>query len=399
MIMLKFEEALKKIFEIETFIDCEEIHIKNSFGRVVAEDVFTDRMFPDVQKSAVDGYAVCGGNLDRFKLVKTSGITDIPGSISVGEAVFVMTGGMVPEGAVAVLRVEDCMVENNFIFYNKKINPGENINQIGEESKKGELIVKKGTIVNERVFSALAYAGVKKLNVFCLPKVAFFTTGDEILNIDDEYRPGFIFDTNRYIFEKAAKRLGIDVYFYKNIKDNEESISKAIHELSKNYDILVTSGGISMGKYDFVKKVLNEQNYEVLINKTSIKPGSPLMVAQGEKSVIFGLPGYPAAFLTNMFLYLIPFLKKSMGVADYGHKFLKGVLKGKMHSRKTADYFNRAIVKVHSGRFEVFDANSQKTSHFLNFANCNGLFRIPEGVGDVDEGFEGDLLLFDLELS
>jgi molybdopterin molybdotransferase len=397
--MLKFEEALKKIFEIETFIDCEEIHIKNSFGRVVAEDVFTDRMFPDVQKSAVDGYAVCGGNLDRFKLVKTSGITDIPGSISVGEAVFVMTGGMVPEGAVAVLRVEDCMVENNFIFYNKKINPGENINQIGEESKKGELIVKKGTIVNERVFSALAYAGVKKLNVFCLPKVAFFTTGDEILNIDDEYRPGFIFNTNRYIFEKVAKKLGIEVIFYGNIKDDEKNISDVLDKLSENYRVIVTSGGISMGKYDFVKKILNGQGYDVIINRTSIKPGSPLMVAKNKKSVIFGLPGYPAAFLTNMFLYLIPFLKKSMGRKDFDHKFLKSKLKGSMHSRANSDYFNRAIVELSNGKLFVYDANSQKTSHFLNFANCNGLFRIPEGVGDVDEGFEGDLLLFDLELS
>lgn len=396
--MLKFEEAKNKILSLAENTNFEEIELSESFNRVLAQDIFATRDFPDRKKSAVDGFAV-NGKLKHFKLAGVYSITEEVKNLSDSEAVFVMTGGVVPDNADAVLRVEDCEVSDGVIGYEKAIKTGENISKIGEEILSGKLIAEKGSVINERLFPVLVYAGVKKVRVYRLPKIAFFTTGDEILNLEDEYNPGYIFNTNRYIFEKAALKLGLDLFFYKNVKDDETGVGDAIKMLSNDYDIIVTSGGISMGKYDFVKKVLSEQNYEIIVNKTSIKPGSPLMVAKGEKSFIFGLPGYPAAFLTNMFLYLIPFLKKFMGRKDYDNRFIKGVLKTEMHSGINADCFNRAVVKHEDGRFCVYDAGSQKTSHFLNFAGCDGLFRIPEGIGDISEGFVGDLILFDLELS
>jgi molybdopterin molybdotransferase len=399
--MLKFEEA-KKIILNNANLGLQEtsVELKNSIGMVLSRDIYSNRNFPDLYKSAVDGLAVKGENLTEYKIVNTYTIVDsVDITLGDGEAVFVMTGGVVPKNADAVLRIEDCEVLANKIRFNKAFKKKENINEVGEEAAKGEVIAKANTQINEILFSVLAYAGVSKIDVFEKPKVAFFTTGDEILEIGSKYKPGYIYNTNRYIFETVVHRLGVDAYFYGNIKDNEEEISNTLKKLSKNYDIIATSGGISMGKYDFVKKILNKQNYEIIVNKTSIKPGSPLMVAKSETSVIFGLPGYPSAFLTNFFLYFIPYLKKAMKREDFDHKFVKGVLKSKMHSKKSADYFNRAVVKVEDGNFSVYSPNSQKTSHFLNFAHCSGLFRLKEGVGDVEEGFSGELLLFDLELS
>lgn len=399
--MLKFEEA-KKIILSNTNFNLQEtsVELKNGLGMVLSKDIYTNRNFPDLYKSAVDGFAVKGENLTEYKVIKTYAIADhVDITLKDGDAVFVMTGGVVPENSDAVLRIEDCEVLNNKIRFNKTFKKRENINEVGEEAVKGEIIAKANTHINEILFSVLAYAGVSKIDVFEKPKVAFFTTGDELLDIGYKYKPGYIYNTNRYIFETALNRLGVDTHFYGNIKDNEEEISSTLKKLSKNYDIIATSGGVSMGKYDFVKKILNEQNYEIIVNKTAIKPGSPLMVAKSEKSVIFGLPGYPSAFLTNFFLYFIPYLKKAMKREDFDHKFVKGVLKSKMHSKKGADYFNPAIVKLEDGNFNVYSPKSQKTSHFLNFAHCCGLFRLNEEVDDVEEEFIGELLLFDLELS
>jgi molybdopterin molybdotransferase len=399
--MLKFEEA-KKIILSNTNFNLQEtsVELKNGLGMVLSKDIYTNRNFPDLYKSAVDGFAVKGENLTEYKVIKTYAIADhVDITLKDGDAVFVMTGGVVPENSDAVLRIEDCEVLNNKIRFNNTFKKRENINEVGEEAVKGEIIAKANTHINEILFSVLAYAGVSKIDVFEKPKVAFFTTGDELLDIGYKYKPGYIYNTNRYIFETALNRLGVDTHFYGNIKDNEEEISSTLKKLSKNYDIIATSGGVSMGKYDFVKKILNEQNYEIIVNKTAIKPGSPLMVAKSEKSVIFGLPGYPSAFLTNFFLYFIPYLKKAMKREDFDHKFVKGVLKSKMHSKKGADYFNPAIVKLEDGNFNVYSPKSQKTSHFLNFAHCCGLFRLNEEVDDVEEEFIGELLLFDLELS
>jgi len=395
MRMLGYEEALKVILSVCDTKSVEYVKMQDSFYRVLAEDIYTNRDYPDVLKSAVDGFAIKGDKEKTYKVKKViAPADDVSVTLGEQEAVFVMTGGVVPENADAIIRVEDTEYDGQKVIVKSGFKKGQNINGIGEEKKEGELILKKGTLIKENVFSVLAYLGIDKVPVYKNPKIGVFTTGSELLEVGEKYIKGRVYNTNRYILESVLKKFGLEFEFLGNLTDNKKNVEEFFEKYLEKFDILISSGGISMGKYDYVKQVLNEK-FDIIVNKTKIKPGSPLIVAKSGKSVIFGMPGYPAAFFTNMILYLIPYLKKKMGRRDFMNKFVKTKLKNSMHSREKSDYFNRAITIVQDGCFISYDASSQKTSHFINFAECNSLVRIPTSVGDVKEGEILDCLLFD----
>ncbi|WP_246798613.1 molybdopterin molybdotransferase MoeA [Deferribacter autotrophicus] len=397
--MLNFEVAKEIILSNAETLPEMTISVNESFGFVLSEDIITDRDFPDTKKSAVDGFAVKLSDGNQYKIVRTIA----PGELvelrlEKGETVFVMTGAVVPDDADAVVRVEDCEVKGDWLTVHCSVRIGDNINQVGEEKRAGEKVIEKGSIIDERVYPVLFYLGLKKVKVFKKPKVGIFTTGDELLDIGSEYKKGFVFNTNRYIVESVLRKLNIPFEYYGNVKDDEIAVSRALKEMSEKYDVLISSGGISMGKYDYIKKILNEESYEILVNKTRIKPGSPLMVAKNKKCVIFGMPGYPAAFFTNLVLYFLPYIKKVTGKKDYDHNFVKVELGSDMHSREKSDYFNRANIMLENGKYIAYDLDSQKTSHFINFVNCNGLVRIPQGVGNVEKGYIAEAILFEKEM-
>ncbi|MGA1847454.1 molybdopterin molybdotransferase MoeA [Deferribacter abyssi] len=397
--MINFEVAKQIILDNARTLSDITINVEESFGYVLAEDIVTDRDFPDTKKSAVDGFAIKLSDRNQYKIIRTI----VPGELvriklKKGTAVFVMTGAVVPENADAVVRVEDCDSKGDLLSIHCHVKVGDNINQIGEEKKVGEKVIKKGSIIDERVYPVLFYLGLKKVKVFQKPKVGIFTTGDELLDIGSEYKKGFVFNTNRYIVESVLRKLNISFDYYGNIKDDEIAVSRALKDMFERYDILISSGGVSMGKYDYIKKLLNEENYEILINRTKIKPGSPLIVAKNKKSIIFGMPGYPTAFFTNLLLYFLPYIKKTVGRKDFNHNFVKVELGSDMHSKEKSDYFNRANIVFENGKYIAYGLDSQKTSHFINFANCNGLVRIPQGVGNVNKGYIAEAILFEKEI-
>ncbi|MDY6821604.1 MAG: molybdopterin molybdotransferase MoeA [Deferribacterota bacterium] len=393
--MLEYEEALNVLIDNAQILDKENVKTKESFRRVLAEDLYTDYPFPDHKKSAVDGYAVKFPVKKEYTIIGES----VPGKLydyilDEGETIFVMTGGAVPQNTDAVIRIEDTKkYSGNKIIINKYPNKGENVNQIGEEISKNTLFAKKGCFLENLAFSAICYSGKKEINVYKKPQIGLFITGNEIIEPGDDYIEGSVYNTNRYITQSLLGNLPIDIKYLGNFSDNEERISDLIKDNSIKFDILISSGGISMGKYDFVKKVLLNNNYDILINKTAIKPGSPLIAAKNNGCTIFGMPGYPSAFATNFILYLLPFIRKSCGFTKYNNRIVKGKLGTPMHSRRGVNYFNRAVVRYEGDAFVAYDPGSQKTSHFLNFINVNGLVRLDKDVGDLDKRSVVDIIL------
>ncbi|AEI15861.1 molybdenum cofactor synthesis domain protein [Flexistipes sinusarabici DSM 4947] len=384
--MHKYEEALKILSNISLNFKTERVAVNEAFNRALAEDLYTDFPFPDCRKSAVDGYAIVIWDKMEYTIKGESVPGDLRNAdIQAGECIFVMTGGIVPDNTDAVVRVEDVEEENDHILLNRKPEKGVNINLAGEEFSENTLFAEHGKLLDELAFPALCYSGKKEVKVYKKPKIGVFVTGDEILEPGDDYKRGHVFNTNRYILHSLLGHLPADIHYLGRFNDDEEDIAEVL-EKSDEYDILVSSGGVSMGKYDFVKKILQEYDYEIIINKTAIKPGSPLMVARNENCTIFGMPGYPAAFATNLILYLLPFVRKSCGIKNFENNIVKGKLRTSMRSRINALYFNRAIVKIEDGEPVAYDPGSQKTSHFLNFFNVNGLVMLDENVGSLEKG-------------
>jgi molybdopterin molybdotransferase len=386
--METYENALKKLFNLEFKQDVEIVYTKNSLNRVLSKDVLLENNYPDTLKSAVDGYALRFHESEYYELmeedVAAGKLHDL--KLNKGEAIFIMTGGIVPESADAVVRVEDCECYGSHLFVKNKIDKNENINGIGEEAEKGYIIAEKGDLIKDTIFPTLFYGGVSKVEVYKKIKIGVLITGDEIIEVDDGFQKGQVFNTNKYIIESLLSDLPVEIFYENKIEDNEDDTFKTLEIMMDKYDVVVTSGGISMGKFDYVKKVFNEKKFNILINKTKIKPGSPLMVAEKKNVFFFGMPGYPAAFTTNLILYLKPFIKKICGFKNFENKFIKAKLKTSMKSRKGIDYFNRGFAIVDDGEYFVYDLNSQKTSHYLNFAKANCLVYLNEDLSKVAEG-------------
>jgi len=384
--MHKYEEAIEILSDISLNLPTERVAVNDAFNRVLAEDLYTDFPFPDCRKSAVDGYALVTWDKKEYTIKGESVPGDLKGAeLQKGEGIFVMTGGIVPDNADVVVRVEDVVEENDQIWLNRKPEKGISINLAGEEFPDNTLFGGKGSLLDSLAYPALCYSGKNDVNVYKKPKIGVFVTGDEILEPGDDYKKGHVFNTNRYILQSLLNHLPAGVEYLGRFDDNEDDIAEVL-EKSDEYNILVSSGGVSMGKYDFVKKILHEYNYEMIINKTAIKPGSPLMIAGDEDCTIFGMPGYPAAFATNLILYLLPFVRKSCGIKNFENNIIKGKLGTSMRSRINVLYFNRAVVKIENGEPVAYDPGSQKTSHFLNFFNVNGLVMMDENVGTLEKG-------------
>lgn len=388
-------EARELLYSSFETPETEKISVRESYGRILAEEIKTERDYPDTRKSAVDGYAHIPGHKEYKLLGETGAGRKGPESIDGQETVFVMTGATVPEGALTVARVEDCSDTDGIITI-PEMGAGENINNVGEECSKGTLVAEKGSVITKGLFPVLFYLGKSEIEVYKKPKIGIFVTGDEILEVEDDYRKGMVFNTNKYILESFFNRFGFDYEYYGHVKDNREDVARAFDEMSSKYDIIISSGGISMGKYDFVKDVFKSFDYDIIFERTRIRPGSPLMLAKKSGCTFIGMPGYPAAFTTNLLFYVLPTIRKAYGEADNEFKVVNAIMRNDTRAKEGRFEMNRAVVDVEDGIFYASDAGTQKTSHFNSFASVNGLLLLDENTGSLKKGDQVKVLLFDI---
>lgn len=377
--------AKEILFSMLNTAGTETVSVTESFGRVLAEDISAPRDFPDRRKSAVDGYAHIIGHSEYRLIGETGAGRQGAESISGNETVFVMTGGNVPDGADAVARVEDCTETDGAVSIgvHKK---GDNINNIAEENAKGDIIAEKGAVIRKGLYPVLYYIGKHEVEVYKRPKIGIFVTGDEILEVGDDYKEGFVYNTNKYILESFFRDAGFDFYYAGHVKDSKDDVEQAFKKMSEEFDIIISSGGISMGKYDYVKEVFTTCGYDVLFQRTMIKPGSPLMAAKKDGCFFIGMPGYPAAFLTNLIFYVLPALKKAYGYSSYENEPMNVVMGSATSSKEGRFDINRAVVRVENGILTAYDAGTQKTSHFNSFAGVNALLLLDEKTGKLKPG-------------
>ncbi|MEL5897853.1 gephyrin-like molybdotransferase Glp [Clostridium sporogenes] len=327
--VVSVEEARKRL--IDNFpnfkLKVEEVEILNSVDRVLAQDVLSDVDVPQFSRSTVDGYAINSLDshgasesmptfLDLIGEVRMGEKTDIV--VSSGMAVYVPTGGMLPEGADAVVMIEHVeKLDEDTIAVYKPVSNGENLILKGDDIRNGEASLTKGQKVRPQDIGVMAAIGIFKVKVYCKPKFYIISTGDEIIDIYEKLEMGKIRDINGYTLYSMIEKLGGEIVEKVIVKDNFDLLAKEVEKGIRLSDIVLISGGSSVGTRDYTYDVINSfKGKGVFVHGISIKPGKPTLIGEAEGKAVFGLPGHPVSSIIVFKAIVEHFVKSIMGIKE-----------------------------------------------------------------------------------
>jgi len=316
--LIQLDEALSlALAHVSQINRSERVHILQSAGRVSAEDVVSDLNVPPFTRSAMDGYAVRArdtfgaSKLKPMKLMRRgvvfAGLTP-KRPLSKGDCVEIATGAMLPRGADAVVMVEDTELQGDRVLITESVYPGQNVSKKGEDIALGSKVISRGELLNPSKIGALAAVGKKTVRVFSKPLVAVVPTGDEIAEIGERLRPGQVYNVNSYTLSSVVWANGGDVRMLKIVSDSLNDLERVVKD-NDDCDMLVFSGGSSVGERDVMLDVL-KKNGKVVFHGVAIKPGKPTLFGVLGRQLVFGMPGYPTACLSNAYILLAPVLRK-----------------------------------------------------------------------------------------
>jgi len=392
--------SLKEAFEIIENIlkpmDYEKCNLSEANGYIIAKDVTSDIDVPHFRKSAMDGFAVIAEDTfgasntkpKQLKIIESVTAGVVPQKdVSAGKCIEITTGAPMPGSSNAVLMVEYTEKTNNGLVYYKPCAPGENVIGIGSDIKKGSLLFSKGTKLNPRYLGVLSAAGIKEIEVRKFPTLAYFSTGNEILKTDEKLVPGKVFDINTQTIVGLLKENKCDVEFLGIVKDDLETIKKTILSRINDVDIVLLSGGSSLGGEDFMVEAV-EQLGKVHVHGIAAKPGKPVLIGEVRGKLVLGLPGYPTSALSNTYSLVLPVIYRMMG----------SVYK----SANTNAELSRKIAST-IGRFEFLPVQLDNdlakpvmkgSSAITTLANADGYICIDENTEVLERGEKVEVFLF-----
>jgi molybdopterin molybdotransferase len=318
--MISSQEAVSKILSRRLIMSVEEIDLKYSCGRILAEDVFADIDQPPFDRVAMDGIAINQSRLKHSKAFKIVGIVSAGESSSrlpSGDVCLeIMTGAALPDGADMVIPYECIELEKGFaVIKVDQKHLSSNIHPKGNDYRRGDKVLEKGSVIKAPIAALLASVGKGRVMVQSLPKVRIISTGDELVDIDTKPEPFQIrWSNGMSLFHELVSHGNCEAIILK-VRDNEEEIRSAILDALKQSDVLLFTGGVSAGKFDFVPKLLKECHVNQVFHKVAQRPGKPLWFGEtDEGKFVFGLPGNPVSCLVNLRRFVIPFLDQAEGV-------------------------------------------------------------------------------------
>lgn len=300
----------------------EKVALQSATGRVLEENITSPIDVPSHTNSAVDGFAVNSQELPGKGDTKELPVKGIivagkphPEALSPGTALRIMTGAKIPKGADTVIMQEHVDFQNGAIRLDDRHNPGQNVRQAGEDIQKGAVILKAGKQLTPADIGLIASLGQGEVTVKRLPRVTIFSTGDEIHSIGQQLADGGIYDSNRYTLAAALNRLNINLIDMGIIADDKQKLLDTFSSAAEKSDVIITSGGVSVGEADYTKEVLTELG-SVKFWKVAIKPGRPIAFGKIGPATFFGLPGNPVAVMVTYYQFVLPTLQKIMGITD-----------------------------------------------------------------------------------
>lgn len=364
----KAKEILKQ--NIEKASEIEEIDIDDAYNRVLAEDVLAKFNNPPYPKSAMDGYAVSSKDSDKLSKKKIIG-TNYAGDCNdfdyeENTCVRIMTGAFVPKCYDAIVKQEDCDVFDDYIEIKETYKPFDYYIKEGEDVKKNDLLIPKNTRISSVNLSILASNGYAKVKVYRKLKVALLSTGSELLYPGEEYKPGKIYSSTTFTLKSILKNSGVEVVEQKNCLDDEDSIIREIKNLTPKSDVIITTGGVSVGDKDLMESCMGKIG-EVLFHRIAMKPGTPVMASKVDGKIVLSCSGSPFAAFCNFEVLFWDLYNKYYGLNV--KQFEKGkVVKGSMKTSRLQRYV-RCFVK--DSEITIFDKH--KNSMLQDLTNCNAL--------------------------
>jgi len=296
----------------------ERLSVRAALGRVLAEDVVSPLNVPAHDNSAMDGYAVRCVDLkgDGEASLKVTGTAfagaPFQGTVKAGECVRIMTGGVVPAGADTIVMQEHVKAVQDRVTIGPGQTKGQNLRRAGEDLTAGQIALKRGLLLRPADVGLVASLGIGEVTVYRRLRVAFFSTGDELVSIGTQLKEGQIYDSNRYTLHGMLTRLGCEVLDMGVVRDDPKLLEKAFHDAAAAADVVITSGGVSVGEADFVKDLLNKLG-EVVFWKIAMKPGRPLAYGKIGAAHFFGLPGNPVSVMVTFYQFVRDALLKLSG--------------------------------------------------------------------------------------
>ncbi|MGA7799449.1 MAG: gephyrin-like molybdotransferase Glp, partial [Gammaproteobacteria bacterium] len=356
----------------------EQVHVRSALGRVLAAPIISAIDVPPYTNSAMDGYAVRGADLPAQSSTELTVIgtafagEPFAGTVGKGECVRIMTGGKMPQGADTVIMQEQVEREGDRIAIQGGHQTGQNVRLAGEDMAAGEAVLEPGKRLMPAELGLIASLGIGEVRVSRRLRVAFFSTGDELRSIGEPLGDGQIYDSNRYTLHGMLTRLGVEVLDMGVIRDERDAVRNAFLEASRSADVVITSGGVSVGEADYVKETLDALG-SVGFWKIAMKPGKPLAFGRVNDALFFGLPGNPVSVMVTFYQFVEPALRQMMGEHNTDPVTVRVPCAGTLRKVPGRTEFQRGCLERDRDGRLVVNTTGLQGSHVLSSmsrANC-----------------------------
>lgn len=369
--MISIKEAKEILAENISILTDEKISVIDSLGRVIAKDIVSPIDVPSFDNSAMDGYALCyQKGITTYKIttkIQAGDTTNI--SLKKGEAARIFTGAPIPKGANTVIQQEVINIQDGMLLFDEMdIQIGNHIRLRGAQCRAGDAIIKGGTFVTPGVIGLLSSVGIIKVDVYRQPKVKIIVTGNELVEPGIALNGGEIYNSNRSAILAYLQLIGIREIEAFHVKDRLEDLKAVVSSALKDSDVLILSGGISVGEYDFVYQALTDEGVQALFYKIKQKPGKPFFAGKKNDKMIFALPGNPAAVLSCMNQYVKPCLQQMIGIKDaFSYSSMLPLAKDWL---KKSTLSNILKAEVKNGEVSILEAQDSFNLQAFGVANA-----------------------------
>lgn len=391
---ISFKESIEILENnLPKTLNSQKVFLDESLGRILAKDIKASFNNPAHKTSAMDGYAIKYEDIDKkIKIIGSNPAGSFEySSLKSEEAIKTFTGSFIPEGADTLVPIENIKEEDGYIIVTKKVEKNFSIREIGEDFKKDEVLIKKGKKITFAEIGVMASLNISTVDVIQKPVISVIATGSEILDLGEEGETGQIRSSNNYTLTALANQFGFEAKNLGIVKDDENLTAKSILEALKNSDIVVTTGGVSVGDYDYVKNIVNEET-KVLFHGVNIKPGQWIMIGKVGEKYIISLPGFPYSSFVTFLLYVYPIAASFAGM----EKLV--TIKAKLKDEFKKKFKKTQFVAVNIDNNFIVDLENKKSGSsgiLTNLVNNYALMYLEEGLYTLEKDSEVDVIIYD----
>ncbi|ARI77688.1 molybdopterin molybdotransferase MoeA [Halobacillus mangrovi] len=402
------QEAVERVMEHRKTGKIDKVDISESDQRILAEDILATHPIPPFDKSPYDGFALRSEdtinlskeNAGEFVVTETVGAGHLASQpLKKGEAVRIMTGAEIPDGADCVAMFEICqtfeMNGQSWMALKRPLEKGQNIIPKGSETSQEQCLVKAGTKVNPGVMALLATFGYSEVSVYRKPKIGIFATGTELLEVSEPLIPGKIRNSNAYMIVSQIERAGGEAYYYGKLVDDFDTCFEAVHNALAEVDVLITTGGVSVGDFDLMPAIYEKLEANVLFNKVAMRPGSVTTVAVADGKLLFGLSGNPSACYVGFELFTYPVIQSYLGREEVYHRRIQATLGNDFKKPNPFTRFVRGFIDYEEGKVVVKPAGIDKSAIVTSLALTDAFIMLPAGTRGFEKGATVEALLLD----